>query len=191
MAVRRLSCGALTALVLVLSGGAVRTPGQEPTAIERMTVAEVIAVYLLQDCGTGDANPSLWLDRVVAFGPDATPPLLRALREGPAAEERSKLERAAADDFRRLRGYLEEGGLRGLEEQDVREAALALDEKTYTGMRVRGFVQSYRERALNALLRLDDPSVRKELEDYLGRADEEIRRWLEEALRQGPKEGAE
>lgn len=129
--------------------------GAQPT----LPLKEVVRTYLLQDCGTGDRNPAIWLERLVAFGAEAVPLLSDALKSGPPPEERAALERDAAADFRRLQTHLKQGGLSDLKETEVRRAAERLDEATYVAMRLRSFVRGYQERAINALAALRRPEA--------------------------------
>jgi hypothetical protein len=174
---KRITHGVLAGLLALGAGGPSILAAQESAALDRLD--KVIQVYLLQDCGVGDSDPAASLKAVLELGQEAVPSLVRALREGPTVDERSRVERQAAEDFRGVWTYLDEGGLEELEEEDVREAALALEESAYTAMRVAGLVKSYRERALNALLQLD-ASALEGLEDALD--DEDLRRWLVEGL---------
>lgn len=146
----------------------------------QVSLKEALRIYLLEDCGTGERNPRLSLDRVVAFGAEAVPLLTVAVKEGPDANERAQLERDAIADFRRLRAHLKEGGLREVREPDVRASAELLDEKTYVAMRQRSFVSGYQERAVNALVALGKPEAVAALRELA--ADPKLSNDLKEAV---------
>lgn len=150
----------------------------------QLSLKEALRIYLLQDCGTGERNPRLSLDRVVAFGATAVPLLRVAVQEGPDANERAQLERDAIADFQRLRVHLKEGGLRDVREPDVRSSAERLDEKTYVAMRLRGFVAGYQERAVNALVALEKPEAVAALREMAAdpKLSAELKQAVEEAL---------
>ena len=119
------------------------------------------------------------------FGRRAVKPLLTAVREGPAERVRRELERDARGDFKRMRGFVQGGGLSALQDVEVVALAQELDERTYVAMRVNGFVRAYRERSLNALVELSDPSSLNELRTIARQAtlSAELREAVSEALR--------
>lgn len=162
----------------------VASRGQEQPSLEK-----AVAIYLLQDCGSGEKRPDFWLRRVVSFGQPAVAVLQQAVLTGPGKEERTVLERDAAADYKRLRDFLAQGGLEELEEDDVRTAAQELDEATYIRMRVEGFAQAFVERAVNALVALKKEGGKKGLEKVMaepGLTDESAE-LVREALEQMDK----
>lgn len=175
---RRILIAALTTLAL----GATAVPGAAKT---QASPHRIIAVYLAQDCGTGDPQPELWLRRVVELGDRAVPILAQAVRQGPPPELREEVEADAEKDFETLRALVEGGGLEAVEEQEVVRLAEELDRATYVEMRLRSLERPYRERALNALAAIDSPAARESLEE-LGqdpRLDPALAERAREALR--------
>ena len=143
-----------------------------------------IAVYLMQDCGTGEADASLPLERVVTLGEAAVGRLVTALRQGPDAELLQKLERQAAEDYKRLADFVSGGGLANLVEAEVAEAARQIQEADYVAARLQSLDIGHREHALHALERIGGPRVRKALQETAAQAeiDPRLRRWVLAAL---------
>lgn len=130
---------------------------------DQVSPRQIIGIYLAQDCGTGDPDPDLWLRRVLELGDRAVPILVEAVRLGPSDELREQVRSQAAEDFERLRRLVDQGGLDAIEEEEVVRLAEELDRSTYVEMRLRSFERPYRERALNALVAMKNPSARKSL----------------------------
>lgn len=143
----------------------------------------VLAQYLRQDCGSGDANPSIALDRVVELGDRVVPALLTVLRQGPGAEIRNQFQQQTTVDFRRLTETIRSGVLEGLEPEVV-EAAKGLTLEQYLTTRLGGLVAGYQERALNALERLNTTAAVAGLRALSNEAslDEPLRQWIGESL---------
>ena len=130
-----------------------------PALAQRQSLPQSLQAYLLQDCGSGDEDPEASLKAVLSYGREAVPFLLTAVRQGPSVAEQDTLTRRAEAGFRRSQEFIQQGGLSGLEDDEVRRDAEALDQDTYVDMLLRSFVLGYQERALNALGALKYPSV--------------------------------
>jgi hypothetical protein len=141
--------------------GRVTTPG--------LTVDQERAVrsYLNKDCGTGDTADQLGLARVRSTGRGAYAILWSALRHGPTEAERAAVRDSSRATFARLRHFLEQDGLGKAGQEEVRKAALTLEESTYVGLEMAGFVDAYHERALNAVIALQAPYARDSLEQIV------------------------
>lgn len=148
-----LGAGMLTALAIT-----------NPAYGQNLTAEQSIRIYLMQDCGTGESDPAKLLKDVLNLGDAAIPLLLVALGSGPSEEARGELRRGASRDYKKMRTFLERGGLDALKNEDIRKGARDLNEDTYVTMRMTGFVRGYRERALNALIALGNKNVIDSLE---------------------------
>lgn len=153
-----------TVLIGVAAALALQVLALVAPAQDRPAPRQVLRTYLTQDCGTGDPQPDLWLRRVVALGDEAVPVLAEAVRQGPPATLREEVQGDAAQDFDRLRSFVEEGGLEAIQEDEVVRLAQELDRSTYVAMRLRSFDRPYRERALKALAVMDSAKARASLE---------------------------
>ena len=119
-----------------------------------LSAPEVIRIYLMQDCATGEAQPADLFQRVIALGETAVPVLIDAVRIGPPPDVRRAVEQDATSDFKRQREFLDRGGLQQLGNEAVAQKARELDEPSYVAMRVRSVVRGHQERALNALVEI-------------------------------------
>jgi|GEM_PF-6135694 len=157
----------LRSLLLLLSTllcaplGLIAQPPQTP--LDPSDPSDPIAVYLTQDCGTGETTPSLYLKRVVRLGEAAVGRLLTALRQGPDEAIRQMVARQAAEDHKRLAAFVRGGGLANLVETEVIEAAGRIEIDDYVQARLQSVVRGHQERALHALERIGGPTVRKAL----------------------------
>ena len=136
-------------LVGVTSPWRVAEAGQASEAAQVSKVQQVLDAYLMQDCASADDDPAAALDAVLGLSSAAWPELLSIVERGPSERTRGETEDVARADFRSL--------------GKGRRRRLPLNEKRYVDMRVRGFNEAYRERALNALLATGDAVVLQSL----------------------------
>lgn len=151
---------------------------------QQPNMQQVIQIYLMQDCGTGEENPAYYLESVISFGEKAVPLLIETVRNGPSKEQREEMRRVAEEDYGEMQQYLKEGGLEGLESSEVARDARELDRETYVAMQMRSYVRKFQERALNALKKMDSPGIIEDLEEIYQDMDSEneFREILKEAL---------
>jgi hypothetical protein len=155
----------LVATIAVLVGVAIPwrvaeagQPGEAAQAAEARQAPDlqhVLDTYLMQDCAGADEDPTAALYAVLSLSSAALPELLSIVERGPSERVRGEAEDVARADFRGL--------------GKGRRRDLGLDEQRYVDMRVRGFSEAYRERALNALLATDDAVVLQSLSRMVAR----------------------
>ena len=160
-----------------------------PATSQEVSVETLLRAYLLQDCGTGESDPSEQLRQVVALGEQVVPRLLRAIEEGPSASEQEQAREAAEEEYQRTREFLQGGGLDGLENKDVVTRANELTEEDFVSRRMRSFVRTYQERAVNALVVMKpgagDEGLRRLANDE--ELDAELREFITTALEESQR----
>ncbi len=156
-------CGAFLALVGLVACQSGPRPVDENAALSpvsgQASMVETINSYLVQDCGTGEPNPSKLLQEVVAFKAEAIPTLLVAVKSGPSQKARAELIRDAEGDFEENQTFLKKGGLAALEDSEVAREAEALTREDYLGMRLRAYRRGFQERSLYAIVAIGDRSA--------------------------------
>ncbi len=124
-------------------------------------------LYFLQDCGSGDARPDLYQAVLLAKPERATPLLAQALIKGPGAKIRKTFVDQVERDYKNLSAYMEKDGLSRIENKDVLKAARSISRDQYLNMRKKDFEIAYRERAFQALTKLNTKQSRQAISDFI------------------------
>lgn len=129
----------------------------------KLFFGDAVLFYLMQDCGLGDADASSYLKIILSEKVKAVPLMFDALENGPPKSRLDSTEIMLRDDYKRMKEFLASEGLSALKDTGIKTQARSLSEETYMNMRRKGFIEGYRERALNALLFMKDKEILKRL----------------------------
>ena len=127
----------------------------------QMNVQKTVRDLLNKDCGVGDSL--LANEQMQHLGPAAIPELYAALRLGPSAAERDTISVLAAEDYGRVQALIAAGGFAGVNPASLVDSLIATTSAEYVGMELESYVMGVHQRALNALVAINPPTLEDSL----------------------------
>jgi len=166
----------LAAVLAAALGPSLAAPDAQPSAAARAALRH----YLRVDCEVGEEGAAR--QNLLRHAESLRPELARLLLDGPGAAMRDELAVDLDAAWERRSAFLASNPRLGLD-PEMLLTVTTLSRSDFLARETRRFDLACREKAVAALAAIGSPAARRSLRDARYQVDDEVRAWIEAALK--------